>query len=48
MGCFIPNLKKYALKIQRGVICHDNEELRKILGATDLSFQSWHEQFDEF
>ena len=27
---FNPNLKKYELKIHRGVICHDNEELHKI------------------
>ena len=45
---FNPNLKKYELKIHRGVICHDNEELRKIWRGTDLSFQSWHEEFDEF
>ena len=48
MGSFDPNLKKYELKIDRGVICHDNEEPRKIWRGTDLSFQSWHEEFDEF
>ena len=48
MGSFNPNLKKYELKIDRGVICHDNEELRKIWRGTDLTFQSWHEEFDEF
>ena len=48
MGCFNPNLKKYELKIHRRVTCHDNEELRKIWRGTDLSFQSWHEEFDEF
>ena len=26
MESFNPNLKKYELKIYRGVICHDNEE----------------------
>ena len=31
-----------------GVICHDSEELCKIWRGTDLSFQSWHEEFDEF
>ena len=41
-GSFNPNLKKYELKIHRGVICRDNEELRKIWRGTDLSFQSWH------
>ena len=48
MRSFNPNLKKYELKIHRGAICHDNEELRKIWRGTDLSFQSWHEEFDEF
>ena len=48
MGSFNPKLKKYELKIHRGVICHDNEELCKIWRATDLSFQSWHEEFDKF
>ena len=47
-GIFNPNLKKYELKIHRGVTCHDNEELCKIWRGTDLSFQSWHEEFDEF
>ena len=48
MGSFNPNLKTYELKIHRVVICHDNEELCKIWRRTDLSFQSWHEEFDEF
>ena len=48
MGSFNLNLKKYDLKIHRGVICHDIEELRKIWRETGLSFQSWHEEFDEF
>ena len=48
MGSFNPNLKKYELKIHRGIICHDDEELRKIWRGTDLSFQSWHEEFHEF
>ena len=26
MGSLNPKLKKYELKIHRGVICHDNEE----------------------
>ena len=26
MGSFNPNLKKYELKIHRGVNCHDNEK----------------------
>ena len=48
MGSFNPKLKKYELKIHRGVICHDNEEWRKIWRGIDLSFQSWHEEFDKF
>ena len=48
IGSFNPNLKKYELKIHRGVICHDNEELHKIWRRTDLSFQSWHDEFNEF
>ena len=48
MGTFNLNLKKYELKIHRGVICHDNEEWCKIWRGIDLSFQNWHEEFDEF
>ena len=48
MGSSNPKLKKYEIKIQRGVICHDNEEWREIWRGIDLSFQSWHEEFDEF
>ena len=48
MRSFNSNLKKYELKIHRGVIYHDNEELREIWRGTDLSFQSWHEEFYEF
>ena len=47
MGSFNPKLKKYELKIHRGVICHDNEEWRKIWRGIDLSFQNWHGEFDE-
>ena len=45
---FNPKLKKYELKIHRRVICHHNEELRKIWRGTDLSFERWHEEIDEF
>ena len=48
MGSFSPNLKKYELKMHREVICHDNKELHKIWRGSDLSFQSWHKEFDEF
>ena len=29
-------------------MCHDNEEWCKIWRGIDLSFQNWHEEFDEF
>ena len=29
-------------------MCHDNEEWCKIWKGIDLSFQNWHEKFDEF
>ena len=48
MGSFNPNLKIYALRIHKGVICPHNEELHKIWRGTDLSFQRWHEEIDEF
>ena len=48
MESFNPRLKMYELKIHRGDIGHDNEELRKIWRGTALSFQNWHEEFDEF
>ena len=48
MGSVNPNLKKYELKIHRGIICHDNEALHKIWKGTNLSFPSWHEKFHEF
>ena len=40
MGSFNSKLKKYELKIHRGVICHDNEEWCKIWRGIDLSFQN--------
>ena len=48
MGSFNTNLKTYELKIHRGGICHDNEELGKIWRETVLSFQNWHEEFEKF
>ena len=45
MGSFNP---KYDLKIHRGGICHENEEWCKIWKGIGLSFQNWHEKFDEF
>ena len=32
----------------RGVMCHNTEEWYKIWGVTDLRFEKWHEEFDEF
>ena len=29
-------------------MCHDNEEWFKIWRGIDLSFQNWHDEFDEF
>ena len=46
MGSFNWDLKKYELNTQE--LCHDNKKLRKIWRRTDLSFQSWHEEFDKF
>ena len=48
MGSFNPKYEKYELKIHRGVMCHENEEGCKIWRGIDLSFQSWHEEFDKF
>ena len=39
MGCFNPNLKKYELKIHRGVICHDNEEFAKFESEMTCHFK---------
>ena len=38
----------YKLKICRRVVCQDNDKRCKIRSAIDLSFQNWHEDFDEF
>ena len=48
MESFNAKLKKYELKIHRGVICQNNEEGCKNWRGIDLSFQSWHEEFDKF
>ena len=48
IGSFNPNLEKYELKIHRGIICHESEELSKIWRGTDFPFQCWHEDLDEF
>ena len=36
------------LKKNRGVICHDTEELCEIWRKTDWWFGKWHEKFDNF
>ena len=43
----IQTSKSMSLK-SRGVICHHNEELSKIWRRTELSFQRWHVESDEF
>ena len=48
MESFYPKEKMYELKVYRGVMCHDNEEWCKDWKWTDVSFQNWHEEFDEF
>ena len=42
MGSFYVKWKICALKIYRGVLCHDNEEWYKIWRGIDLSVQNWH------
>ena len=48
LGYFNLKQKMYEFKIYRGVICHDNEEWCKLWRGIDLSFQNWHELFEEF
>ena len=48
MGSFYPKSKLYELKIYRGVLCHDNEELYQIWTGIDLSVQNWHDAFHKF
>ena len=43
-----PKKKMYELKIYMGAICHDNEKSCKSGRGSDLSFQNWDEDFDEF
>ena len=33
--------------MNRGVICHENEEEYKISRGIDSSFQNWHKEFDK-
>ena len=48
MAYFCLKFKMYEFKTCREVMCHENDEWCKIWGGTDLSFQNWHEEFDEF
>ena len=48
MASFCLKLKMYELKIYRGVMCHDNEELRKVWKGINFLVQNWHEEFDIF
>ena len=48
MGSFYPKYEMHELEIYRGVMCHENEEWCKMWREIDLSFQNWHEEFDEF
>ena len=47
MGFFYSKWKMYELKIYRGVMCYDIEEWSKNSKRNCLSFQKWHEVFDE-
>ena len=47
MGSFCLKEKLYELKICKRVVCHDDEEWYKIWSGTDVSIQTWHEEFDE-
>ena len=48
MGSFCPKQKMDELKIYRGIMWNDTEKWWKIWRGIDLSFQSWHKEFDEF
>ena len=38
----------HELKIYRGVMCNETEGWWKIWTGTELSFQNWHKEYDEF
>ena len=48
MGSFCPKEKMHELQTYRGFISNDTKEWWKIWRGIDLSFQSWHKEFDEF
>ena len=45
---FCSNHIKFQLKMYRRVISHTTEEWSKVWRKTNLWFQIWHEEFDEF
>ena len=47
MGSYWANYILFELKMNRGVICHENEEEYKICRGIDSSFQNWHKEFDK-
>ena len=48
MGSFWAKYILFKIKKYRGVIFHETEEGYTIWRGIDLSFQNWHEEFDEF
>ena len=40
--------KMYELKMYRGVMCYDNEELYNIWKGIDMSVQNWDEELNKF
>ena len=47
MGSYWAKYILFELKMNRGVICHENEEGYKICRGIDSSFQNWHKKFDK-
>ena len=45
---FCQKYEMYELKICRAVMRDDKKKWCKIWRGTDLSFQNWYEEFDEF
>ena len=47
LGSFWAKYILFELKMNRGVIFHENEEGYKICRGIDSSFQNWHKEFDK-
>ena len=47
MGSYWAKYILFELKMNRGVICHENGEGYKICRGIDPSFQNWHKEFDK-